>query len=128
MLAKSVSITLNDAALSVALKWDRFDGDDCFEDFGITVTPRSSDSRVYEFGPCAVHAVRKMKLFLAEQGQQSVGGGFQYPDVRTYDWYRVGSDLKLVVKFEGSRFEAQHELKSPVVRIAEEPYSYDHKA
>ncbi len=128
MLAESVSITLDDAALSVALKWDRFDGDDCFEDFRITVTPRDSDSRVYEFGPCAVHAVRKMKRFLADQGQQAVGGGFRYPDVRTYDLYHFGSDLRLVVKFEGSSFEAQHEMKSPVVRISEEPYSYDHKA
>ena len=128
MLAKKVSITLQDEALSVVLSWDCFDGDDCFEDFRIRATQRNSDPRVYEFGPCAIRAVRKMKQFLGDVAQQSVGGGFQHPDVRTYDWYRIGSDLKLLVKFEGSKFEAEHTLKSPTIQIAEEPYSYDQKA
>ena len=128
MLSKSVNIVLNDEALSVVLAWDRFDGDDGFEDFRIVVTPLGSDSRIYEFGPCAVRAVRKMKQFLADQAQQSVGAGFQFPDVRTYDWYRCGSDLKLVVRFEGSRFDAQYALESPAVQVAEEPYHYDHEA
>lgn len=125
MASKAVKIALEDETREVLLVWDRFDGDDCFEEFRIIVTPRGTEVRVYEFGPCAVHAVRKMSAFLSDHAQQSVGGGFRHPDIRTYDWQRSGSDLKLVVKFEGSRLANEHVMKSPKVTITEEPYSYE---
>ena len=109
----------------MVLAWERYDGDDCFEDFRITVIPLNSAIQVYEFGPCAVRAVRKMKLFLSDKAQQSVGGGFRHPDIRTYDWERRGSDLTLVVKFDGSGLTAEHVVKNPGISIIEEPFSYD---
>ena len=125
MASRAVKIGLKDDTQEVVLAWERFDGDDCFEDFRITVTPRGSDVRVYEFGPCAVRAVRKMKLFLSDISQQSVSGGFRHPDIRTYDWQRSGSELTLVVKFEGNRLVAHHVMKSPEVSFTQEPFSYD---
>jgi hypothetical protein len=50
MASRSVKIGLKDDTQEVLLAWERFDGDDCFEDFRITVTPRGSGVRVYEFG------------------------------------------------------------------------------
>lgn len=124
MASKSVRVALKDGHLEVLLAWEQFDGDDCFEDFRIIVYPRGSVSHVYEFRPCAVHAVRKLKEFISDSSVQSVGGGFRHPDIRTYDLHRVGADLRLAVKFEGTRFEALHVLESPEIRFEEEPYLY----
>jgi hypothetical protein len=125
MASRAVHIRLKDELNEVVLAWERFDGDDCFEDFRITVIPLDADVRVYEFGPCAVRAVRKMKLFLSDKAQQSISGGFRHPDIRTYDWERRGSDLTLVVKLEGSGLTAEHVVKTPVISIVEDAISYD---
>ena len=125
MASKAVNIGLKDGTQEVLLAWARFDGDDCFEDFRITVVSRDSDAQVYEFGACTVRAVRKMKLFLSDHTQQSVSGGFRHPDIRTYDWHRIGSELKLGVKFEGSSLAVDYTLKNPAISITEEPFSYD---
>src|SRR4051812_35086220 len=101
MASRTVKIQVKDESLAIWLWWDRFDGDDCFEDFRITVAPKAAESRVYEFGPCAIRAVRKMNQFLSDPTIPSVSGGFRHPDIRTYEWTRAGADLKLTVKFEG---------------------------
>jgi hypothetical protein len=125
MASRDVTIGLKDDTQEVLLAWERFDGDDCFEDFRITITPRGSDVRVYEFGPCVVRAVRKMKLFLSDNAQQSVSGGFRNPDVRTYDWQRSGSELRLVVKFEDRGLAAEHVIKNPEISVIDESCSSD---
>jgi len=119
MVSRTVKIEMKDKSLTVRLLWDRFDGDDCFDDFRITVAPSAGESRVYEFGPCAVRAVRKMKQFLSDPTIESVGGGFRHPDIRTYEWTRVGDDLKLIVKFEGRHSEAVHTLRNPIIATDE---------
>ena len=53
------------------------------------------------------------------------GRSFRHPDVRTYDWQRNDSELRLVVRFEGSEIADEYVMKSPKVSITEEPYSYD---
>lgn len=74
MAARSVKIEMKDESLAVRLAWDCFDGDDCFEDFRITIAPSRGARRIYEFGPCAVRAVRKMKQFLSDSTIASVSG------------------------------------------------------
>jgi hypothetical protein len=66
-----------------------------------------------------------MKLFLSDSAQQSVGGGFRHPDVRTYDWRRSGSEFTLLVKFEGSGLAAEYVVQNPEVSVIEDSFSYD---
>ncbi len=90
----------------MCLEWFDFDGDDCFNNFQITVT-NQDESRRYEFGRCAVSSLRKASRFFRNKTQLDLSGGFRNPDVRTYQVRHIDEGYLLVIKFEGSAITAR---------------------
>lgn len=100
-------------------EWFGFDGDDCFNDFHINVT-NETEARRFDFGPCAVHGLRKLSRFFKDGTQTTVGGGFRCPDVRYYDVHRSADGYRLVVRFEDSGLHEQVVIHSPLVQVDDE--------
>ena len=102
----TASIQLNDSTLDIRLEWFDYDGDDCFRHFQILVL--ESDSRQkFDFGGCAIFGLRKLSGFFSDATQKSAGLGFRYPDIRFCDFYREGSNYRLIIKFEGTNLHKE---------------------
>ena len=102
--------------MQARFEWSGFDGDDCFEDFQITVTA-DGQSRSFEFGPCAASGHRKMTRFFNDPTQTTVGLSFRHPDIRHCDVYRLGDDYCFVVRFEGSGLLEEFHIHRPNLQI-----------
>ena len=105
-------IQLESASTRVRLDWRDFDGDDCFGSFIISAF-RDGGAQHFDFGPCAVRALRRMSRFISSPAESSVSGGFRYPDVRTYELQRTGEGFRLVVRFEASHSHQEFVLVHP---------------
>ena len=49
----SAHILMSDDAVQITFDWNAFDGDDCFQNFFITVRSGAGAER-FDFGPCVV--------------------------------------------------------------------------
>lgn len=100
-------------------EWRGFDGDDCFNDFHINVTTEG-ETRRFDFGPCAVHGLRKLRKFFQDESLGEAGLGFRNPDVRTCDVHRAGDGYRLVVRFDGSGLKEEFLIDQPQLQIDDE--------
>jgi hypothetical protein len=112
-------IRLKSDGAEIFFEWLGFDGDDCFDDFHIIVTENGKKHR-FDYGPCVVNGVRKMKRFFGDVSQNTVGGGFRHPDIRHYDLHRSGDSYRLVIHFEASGMHQEFQIHRPFVHIADE--------
>ena len=113
MRTKNTTIRVEDGSCAVSMIWTSFDGDDCFNAFTISVREAGKVPHAYNFGPCAVWCLRKMREFVSDPGVGTVGGGFRNPDIRTYDWYRDGENLRLDIQFVGTGLNHRFSLTNP---------------
>jgi hypothetical protein len=59
----------------------------------------------------------KFVRFIGDTSQPTVGGGFQHPDIRSYDLHRSGESYRLVVHFEGSGLHEEFHIRQPAVHV-----------
>jgi|GEM_PF-7045558 len=109
-------IRLTSGESQTRFEWSGFDGDDCFEDFQITVTAYGQ-SRSFEFGPCAAAGLRKMTRFFNDVTQPTVGPSFRHRDIRHCDVYQLGDDYRSAVRFEGSGLLEEFHIHRPILQI-----------
>ena len=112
----SEQIQFKTYAIEVNLNWNAFDGDDCFNDFHILIISGSQTHR-FDFGPCAVHCLRKWTKFLNDPTKTTVGAGFRNPDIRYCDLSRFNNNYKLVITFEGSNLREEFEISNPTLHL-----------
>lgn len=116
-LPSHTSISVRACETQWRFQWCGFDGDDSFGSFRVTVAENGQE-REFDFGPCVVRAVRKLREFFRGGGQDTVGGGFRNPDIRYYDVYRVAAgQYRLVIRFEGSGLHEEFHLKEPNLNL-----------
>ena len=115
----SASIRLRSDRLQIGFEWLDFDGDDCFNDFHINVVTEIG-TRLFDFGGCAVHGLRKVSRFFRDTTQTSVSGGFRNPDVCYYDLDRKNDSYRLVVRFDGKALREEFTIQSPEMEIDDE--------
>lgn len=112
----NVDIGVRSESANARLAWRAFDGDDSFENFTVTVR-QNDEERNFEFGACVVWGLRKMTQFFSDDSQSTRGLGFRNPDIRYCDWFRQGSDLRLVIRFEERGEEVEFWFRAPVLEI-----------
>jgi hypothetical protein len=115
-MKNSTYIRIKDAITETQFEWLGFDGDDCFSDFHIDLISET-DNRRFDFGPCAVHGVRKLSKFFQDDTQSSVSLGFRHPDIRCCDVHRADDGYRLLVRFEGSGLSEQFHIHASSVQI-----------
>jgi hypothetical protein len=118
IMERHAHIQLKAQSEEVCLRWAGFDGDDSFTDFHISVT-RGGDTRHFDFGPCAVFGLRKMRRFFTEATQQTAGLGFRHPDIRLCDVFRSDDSYKFVVQFEGSGLREEFQIHKPKIEVSD---------
>ena len=124
-MKRSAHIEITGDTVKVRFDWVVFDGDDCFEDFFITITT-DGETRRFDFGPCAISGLRKLVRFFGDPAQETVSGGFRHPDIRYYDLLRSAEGYRLVVRYEGSGLHEELHIHHPTVDIAGEYFqAYD---
>jgi hypothetical protein len=106
-------------SIEMLFEWLDFDGDDCFKDFHVNVVNETNTQR-FDFGPCAIHGLRKVCKFFKEITETTVSGGFRYPDVRSYDVQRIDDGYRVVIRFEGGGLHEQFYIPSPSVQVDDE--------
>ncbi|PTY07037.1 hypothetical protein DB347_10635 [Opitutaceae bacterium EW11] len=116
MLPRDVSIQIRSMDCEALLTWSGFDGDDGFEAFSIEVRGGTDEPKRFDFGGCVVWSLRRTTRLLARD-ELRASGGFKYPDVRTYEWEWIGSDLKLVVTYEGTRLHEEFLFQEPQIAV-----------
>jgi hypothetical protein len=125
LLAYNLSVMDKSASICVTgdsemqFEWFDFDGDDCFDDFHVNVTIGTVRAR-FDFGPCAVHGLRKLSKFFRDAAQTAASLGFRHPDIRHCDVYRTEDGYRLAVRFEGSGLQEEVCIHSPSVQIDDE--------
>lgn len=112
----SASIRFKSVGVQIVFEWLDFDGDDCFDDFHIDVVTQT-DNRRFDFGGCAVNGLRKVRRFLQDDTQTTVGGGFRNPDVCYFDLDRKNGGFSLVVRFEGKGISDKFNIQNPQIEI-----------
>ncbi len=50
----------------------------------------------------------------------SAGGGFRFPDVRTYELRRTQTGCELHIRFEGTQLNKVIEIENPVIELDEQ--------
>jgi hypothetical protein len=86
-MKNSAHVRVKGDSTEMQFEWRDFEGDDCFKDFHINVAS-DNESRPFDFGPCAVHGLRKLCKFFTDVTDTTVSGGFRYPYARYYDVQR----------------------------------------
>ena len=119
-MTQTTQIALRSTTTTALFDWSSYDGDDCFEIFRIIVSAEG-ETQQFDFGPCAIRAVRMMKEFLADDTKAEVGGGFRNPDIRYYDIYRSMGRLRIVIRFEGSGLNKEFIISDPDILITGDP-------
>ena len=119
VMERAAHIQLKSGASEMRFDWLGFDGDDCFDDFHITVADDGQPRR-FDFGPCVVRGLRKFVRFFGDTSQPTIGGGFRHLDIRYYDLHRSGEDYRLVIRFEGSGLHEEFHIHQPAVHIADQ--------
>ena len=98
-------------------RWSGFDLDDCFDLFQISVKDHGAEE-IYEFGPCAVWALRHLtRVFEAGLSEDAAGGGFRNPDPRFYELRKRGAAYNLIIRFPEKDLEKKFDLNQPEVTI-----------
>lgn len=113
---QNAKIRLLNNFANISFDWFDFDGDDCFNDFQIIVA-EGQETKQFNFGRCAIFGLRKLSNFFLDKSQETVGLGFRNPDIRYCDIFRLGSDYRLVVRFEGNNLFEEINLKQPDIQI-----------
>jgi hypothetical protein len=117
-MKNSASIRVAAAHLELSFEWLEFDGDDCFNDFHINVT-KDSDTRRFDFGPCAINGLRKLAQFFRDETELTVGGGFQFPNIRYYEVDRLNDRYCLLIHSENELHE-RYQISTPSIQINDE--------
>jgi hypothetical protein len=107
----SIRVKGNDA--DVLFHWHDFDGDDCFRGFQIDIVKGDQIER-FDFGECAVWGLRKSSRFFRGK-LDSAGGGFRFPDIRTYDLKRTGDGFLLQIRLEAANRTEEIRFTGPTV-------------
>ena len=104
--------------MGLQFEWRGFDGDDCFNDFHINVISQSKTRR-FDFGPCVIYGLRKLRKFFREANQEEAGLGFRYPDIRCCELHRLDDEdgYSLAIRFQGSGLNEEFVVKHPSVEI-----------
>ena len=115
----SADIRIKGDSTEVSFEWRDFDGDDCFNDFHISVITETGTRR-FDFGGCAINGLRQFRRFFRNEKPNTVSGGFRNPDIRYYDLYREKDGYRLVVRFEGSGLCEEFNVGNPRTEIDDE--------
>ena len=117
-MRNSASIRVKSDDAEVLFLWHGFDGDDCFNDFRIEISNRSGTER-FDFGGCVVWGLRKLVWFFRGKLDKA-GGGFRFPDIRTYDLTRTEDGYLLQISLETANRSEQIRLSNPTLIMDDE--------
>ena len=112
----TADIRVKGDSMELQFEWCGFDGDDCFSDFHINVVTQA-ETRRFDFGPCVIHGLRKLREFFRQGDQQEAGLGFRYPDIRYIDVRRGDDGYSLDIRFEGNGLKDEFSIKHPRTEI-----------
>jgi hypothetical protein len=108
-LPRSASILIRNSESEWRFDWSGFDGDDCFENYRVTITARGV-ARHFDFGRAVVWSLRWLNRFFADQKLEKTQGGLCV--------YRSGRDLRMVLEFDQAQQEFH--LINPEVQLDRE--------
>lgn len=117
-MANSASIRVKDNDAEALLHWRNFDGDDSFRSFQINII-NGNQTEQFDFGGCAVWGLRKSSRFFRGK-LDSAGGGFRFPDIRTYDLKRTDNGFLLQIRFEEANRSEEIRFTDPTVILEDE--------
>jgi hypothetical protein len=112
-------ICAKNTATDVQFVWTGFDGDDCFNDFHVVVTTKGGTQQ-FNFGSCAVYALRKLSTCFRGVGEPSASLGFRNPDIRSCDVLRLNDGYRIKVQFEGNGFSREFVIQKPSLELHDE--------
>jgi hypothetical protein len=114
----SASIRAEGNGYQVLFEWLDFDGDDCFRDFRIEIVNGTGTER-FDFGDCAIRGLRKVVRFFRGR-LDNAGGGFRFPDIRSYELARTEAGFTLQIRFEGNDLSRQFRIDNPALTFDDE--------